>query len=250
MTNAADVISFSAAFIAGVAGSAHCFAMCGSLAGAFGMGTRAASVSAGASTRAAPLRVSMGAMFGDALSYHAGRLGGYAVAGAICGLLGATLQAVLDLARIGSWLRIASGVLLLLIALRMLSPWNPLRGLETLGAKFWRGLQPLTRKTGAMSGRARAVALGFLWGWLPCGLVYSMLLFAALSADALNGGGILLAFGLGTLPAMLTSTVLASHVQDLLRNRWPRFASGILLLLLGAWMIWISLPAAEHVHHH
>jgi uncharacterized protein len=237
MTDSADVISVSAAFVAGIAGSAHCFAMCGSLAGAFGMRARAIGVSAGGA-------------FGNALSYHVGRLSGYSVAGAICGLLGATLQAVLDLARIGSWLRIASGVLLLLIALRMLSPWNPLHWLETLGAKFWRGLQPLTQKTGALNGRAQALALGFLWGWLPCGLVYSMLLFAALSGNALHGGAILLAFGLGTLPAMLTSTVLASQVQRLLRNRWPRLASGILLLLLGAWMIWISLPAAEHVHHH
>jgi hypothetical protein len=234
MTNAADAISLSAAFIAGIAGSAHCFAMCGSLAGAFGMRARAVG----------------GGAFGNALSYHVGRLSGYTVAGAICGLLGATLQAVLDLARIGSWLRIASGVLLLLIAFRILSPWNPLRWLETLGAKFWRQLQPITQKTGALDGRTQAVALGFLWGWLPCGLVYSMLLFAALSGNAFEGGAILLAFGLGTLPAMLTSTVLASQVQGLLRNRWPRFASGVLLLLLGAWMIWISLPAAEHVHHH
>lgn len=234
MTDTASALSLSAAFIAGIAGSAHCFAMCGSLAGAFGMRARAAGLS----------------VLGNAVSYHVGRLSGYAVAGAICGLLGATLQAVLDLARIGSWLRIGSGVLLLLIALRMLSPWNPLRWLETLGAKFWRRLQPLAQKTGTLQGPAQAVALGFLWGWLPCGLVYSMLLFAALSGDALRGGAVLLAFGLGTMPSMMTSTVLASHVQRLLRNRWPRFASGVLLLLLGAWMIWISLPASGHAHHH
>ncbi|MET0534439.1 MAG: sulfite exporter TauE/SafE family protein [Steroidobacter sp.] len=237
MSTTVDTISLSAAFIAGLAGSAHCFAMCGSLAGALGMQARAIGANAGGA-------------FGNALSYHVGRLSGYALAGAICGLLGATLQALLDLARVGAWLRIASGVLLLLIALRMLSPWNPLHGLETFGAKFWRHLQPLVRRTGALSGRSRSMALGFLWGWLPCGLVYSMLLFAALGGNAIQGGATLFAFGLGTLPAMLTSTVLASYVQRLLRNRWPRFASGILLLLLGAWMIWISLPISEHAHHH
>lgn len=237
MADTADAISLSAAFIAGVAGSAHCFAMCGGLAGAFGMRVRS---SATAASNA----------FGNALPYHAGRLSGYAVAGAVSGLLGATLQAILDLARIGAWLRTASGVLLLLIALRMLSPWNPLRWLETWGAKFWRRLQPLTRKTTALSGNAQAIALGFLWGWLPCGLVYSMLLFAALSGRAVDGAAILLAFGLGTLPSMLTSSVLASQAQHLLRSRWPRFASGALLLALGVWMIWISLPAAGHAHHH
>lgn len=237
MTDASAVISLSAAFIAGIAGSAHCFAMCGGLAGALGMRARATSSSAGAA-------------FGNALSYHAGRLSGYTVAGAICGLIGATLQAVLDLARIGSVLRIASGVLLVLIALRMLSPWNPLRWLETLGAKFWRRLQPFTLGTSNMIGHTQAVALGFLWGWLPCGLVYSMLLFAALSGHALNGAAILFAFGLGTLPSMLTSSVLASGVQRLLKQRWPRFASGALLLLFGVWMIWSSLPAPGHGHHH
>jgi uncharacterized protein len=237
MADAANTISFSAAFIAGVAGSAHCFAMCGGLAGAFGMRVRS---SATATSNA----------FSNALPYHAGRLSGYAVAGAACGLLGATLQTILDLARIGAWLRTASGVLLLMIALRTLSPWNPLRWLETLGAKFWRGLQPLTRKTAALNGNAHAIALGFLWGWLPCGLVYSMLLFAALSGRALDGATILLAFGLGTLPAMLASSVLTAQARNLLRSQWPRLASGVLLLALGVWMIWISLSAAGHVHHH
>jgi uncharacterized protein len=237
MVDAANAISLSAAFIAGVAGSAHCFAMCGGLAGAFGMRVRSNATSASNA-------------FSNALPYHAGRLSGYAIAGAVCGLLGATLQTLLDLARIGAWLRTASGVLLLLIGLRMLSPWNPLRWLETFGAKFWRRLQPLTRKTAALNGNAHAIALGFLWGWLPCGLVYSMLLFAALSNGALDGAAILLAFGLGTLPAMLTSSVLTSRAQQFLHSRWPRLASGVLLITFGAWMIWISLPAAGHVHHH
>jgi uncharacterized protein len=237
MADAANAVSLSAAFIAGIAGSAHCFAMCGGLAGAFGMQTRSS------------VAVSSSAL-GNALPYHAGRLSGYALAGGICGLLGATLQAILDLARIGAWLRIASGVLLLLIALRILSPWNPLRWLETLGAKFWRRLQPLTRKTGALNGNARAVAMGFLWGWLPCGLVYSMLLFAALSGRAIEGAAILLAFGLGTLPALLASSALASQAQHLLRGRWPRLASGVLLLAFAIWMIWISVAASDHLHHH
>lgn len=237
MPDSTAAISLSAAFIAGVAGSAHCFAMCGGLAGALGMRAR--------STATSPHSA-----FTNALSYHVGRLGGYAMAGAICGLIGATLTAVLDLARVGVVLRIASGVLLMLIALRMLSPWNPLRWLETLGAKFWRRLQPFTLGTGKLTGHTHAVALGFLWGWLPCGLVYSMLLFAALSGHALNGAAILFAFGLGTLPSMLTSSVLASQVQRFLKGRWPRFASGALLLLFGAWMIWVSIPAAGHAHHH
>lgn len=237
MADATAAIGLAAAFVAGVAGSAHCFAMCGGLAGALGMRSRVTATSPSAA-------------FGNALPYHVGRLSGYAMAGAICGLIGATLQAVLDLARIGAALRIASGVLLMLIALRILSPWNPLRWLETFAAKFWRQLQPFTLGAGKLTGHTQAIALGFLWGWLPCGLVYSMLLFAALGGHALNGAAILLAFGLGTLPSMLTSSVLASQMQRFLKSRWPRFASGALLLLFGAWMIWVSIPVSGHGHHH
>lgn len=236
MTDATHALSLSAAFIAGVAGSAHCFAMCGGLAGALGMRAHAKA----ATGRSA---------FTNAFSYHGGRLGGYVLAGAICGLLGATLQSILDVARMGAWLRVASGVLLLLIAVRMLSSWNPLRSLETLGATFWRRLQPLVQTTRTLNGNTHAVALGFLWGWLPCGLVYSMLLFAALSGQAIVGAAILLAFGLGTLPAMLSSTLLASQTQRLLHRRWPRLASGVLLILLGVWTIWVSLLSGSHAHH-
>jgi len=236
MSNATEVISFAAAFVAGIAGSAHCFAMCGALAGAFGMRARAISPSANAA-------------FGNALWYHAGRLSGYTVAGALCGLFGATLQNIIDPVRIGPWLRVASGLLLLLVALRILSPWNPLRRLETLGAMLWRQLQPLAGKAGSLSGSVQALALGLLWGWLPCGLVYSMLLFATLSGHAASGAGILLAFGLGTLPAMLSSSVLMSQTQRLLRGRWPRLASGALSLLFGVWMICVSMPLSPHAHH-
>jgi sulfite exporter TauE/SafE len=237
MADATAAITLSAAFVAGIAGSAHCFSMCGGLAGALGMRSRVTATSPSAA-------------FANALSYHVGRLGGYAVTGAICGSIGATLQAVLDLARVGAALRIASGVLLMLIALRILSPWNPLRWLETFGAKFWRRLQPYTLGAGKLTGHTQAIALGLLWGWLPCGLVYSMSLLAALGGHASNGAAILFVFGLGTLPSMLTSTVLASQMQRLLKRRWPRFASGTLLLLFGAWMIWVSIPASGHAHHH
>lgn len=247
MSDATTVIGLSAAFTAGLAGSAHCFAMCGALAGAFGM--RSNSRPAAGPANAATVAVSKHALV-TALPYQLGRLSGYSAAGAICGVLGATLQSMLDLASIGAALRIGSGVLLVLIALRTLTPWNPLRWLETLGARFWRSLQPLTRRTTAMSGHTRAMALGFLWGWLPCGLVYSMLMFAALSGHASSGAAVLLAFGLGTLPAMLVSSALASSTEQFLRSRWPRFASGALLLGFGIWMIWASLPAATHVHHH
>ncbi|HEX2493047.1 MAG TPA: sulfite exporter TauE/SafE family protein, partial [Steroidobacter sp.] len=181
-----NTISISAAFIAGLAGSAHCFGMCGGIAGALGMRARTTGHTAAA------------ALF-NAGGYHTGRIGGYTFAGLLFGFAGARLQSILDMLRIGAALRVASGVLLILLALRILIRWNALAVLERLGARFWSKLQPLAHQAATSSRCGQALLLGFLWGWLPCGLVYSMLMFAAMGAGALHGASVMAAFGAGTL---------------------------------------------------
>src|SRR5690606_29921793 len=162
--------------------------------------------------------------------------------GAIAGLLGSGIQAGMTLMSLGPVLRMASAGLLIALGLRLLLPINPLRWLESLGARIWQRLLPLARQRAQHAGTSigNALTIGLLWGWLPCGLVYSMLLFAALSGGPAQGAGILLAFGAGTLPAMLTSTLLARQMQRLLARRWPRMASGVLLIACGLWMLWAS----------
>lgn len=217
-------VSLSAAFVAGVAGGAHCFAMCGGIAGALGM--RARMHARGAAVA-----------FLNAVAYHIARVGGYAAAGVIFGFAGAGLQSMFNLMRIGAVLRIASGALLILLGVRILLQWNALAVVERLGARVWLTIQPLAQRAARSESPGRALLLGFLWGWLPCGLVYSMLMFAATSGDALHGAAIMAAFGLGTLPSMLTSSLIASQLQRTLARRWPRLVSGALLLLFGAWMM-------------
>jgi sulfite exporter TauE/SafE len=232
-------VGLSAAFVAGVAGSTHCFAMCGGMSAALGMRSRATAVDA----RAA---------FVNASAYQLGRIGGYAIAGALFGFAGATLQSMFDLMRIGAALRIASGILLILIALRLLIRWNALGGVERLGARFWSKLQPLAQRAARSEGRGRSLMIGLLWGWLPCGLVYSMLMLAAASGHAGQGASIMATFGLGTLPSMLTSSLLASQLQRMLAQRWARIMSGLLLIVFGVWMMVLPIlhtgHAAGHVH--
>lgn len=232
---AGSSISLAAAIIAGLAGSAHCFAMCGGLAGALGMRARARAAGAHGA-------------FGQVLAYQAGRLSGYTIAGALFGLFGAGLQAIIDLPRLAVMLRVASGALLVLIALRVLFAWNTLAWLDALGVRFWRRLQPVAQHAARAQGAGHALALGLLWGWLPCGLVYSMLAFAALSGSAWSGALILLAFGIGTLPSMLTSTLLASQLHRWLSRRWPRLVGGALLLAFGLWLAGAAIHAGSHSH--
>jgi sulfite exporter TauE/SafE len=228
-----DAISLWAALLAGVAASGHCFAMCGGMAGALGQRARHQS------------RDSTSLLMHTSL-YHCGRIGGYAIAGALCGLFGSTVNALLNLGRLGAALRIASGILMLLIAARIVIRWNGLAWLERQGAKFWAHIQPLATRQLSGTHSFNAVTVGFLWGWLPCGLVYSMLLFATTSANGLQGASIMIAFGIGTLPSMLTSSLFAAKLQSLLKHNVARLLSGIALACFGFWMI---VAAIQHSGH-
>ena len=230
------IVTLPAALIAGLAGSAHCFGMCGGIAGALGM--RAA--------RSA--RVPAQAVLHSSL-HHVGRIGGYAAAGALSGAFGHAAHAILDLARIGATLRIASGVVLLLIAVRLLWRWNGLALLERLGSRFWLKIRPLAVREAGSTGARSALTVGFLWGWLPCGLVYSMLLLAAVTGTALHGAAVMAAFGVGTLPSMLASSAFASQLQRMISTGWSRLTSAAILAAFGIWTIAAPLyPHAQHVH--
>ncbi len=75
--------------------------------------------------------------------------------------------------------------------------------------------------------------MGGLWGWLPCGIVYSVLIAAVATGSAVNGGLLMLAFGLGTLPTLLAMGLAAVKLKSFLQNIWVRRASGLLVISVG-----------------
>jgi len=222
MTPDTAAIALTAAFVMGLSGSAHCFGMCGGLATAFGARLRTKE------RDASPLA--------NATTPQLGRIVSYTSMGAICGGVGQALQALLDMARLGVALRALSGALLLLVAARLLFRWNGLAALERLGVYIWRVVQPLTRSIAADS-TAQPFLLGIVWGFLPCGMVYSMLAFAALSGSAVKGAALLLAFGAGTAPAMLLGTLAAAKSMQVMNSAWGRRFCGSLLATYGAWLL-------------
>lgn len=229
MTDIAQAVTLSAALMAGVAGSAHCLLMCGGLAGALSMRNRMATPSL----------------------YHVGRLGGYSMAGALFGLFGASLQSALNLPLLATTTRLAAALLVILAGVRVLSGLNGLAWIERLGARFWKLVQPVAKQAAGGSGSSagRSLLLGLLWGWLPCGLVYSMLLLAALSGNAVRGAAVMLAFGLGTMPAMLAGSLLGARMHRWFEMRGRRQWSGAVLLLFGAWLAWAAWPSLDHAGH-
>jgi len=234
-------LSLAAAFVAGVSGSMHCMAMCGGLTSALGVRARAQGHTAPAA-------------FFHASTYQIGRLSSYAVAGALCGAFGSVIQNILNLVGLALWLRVLAGALLVALGLQVALGWRLLQPLEKLGAKAWRRLTPLTQSA-PRSGLAQALFIGALWGWLPCGLVYSMLLLGALGASPLQGAAVMVAFGAGTLPAMLSSSLLSSQLtrittQTGIHNNF-KWLAGALMLGLGVWTAWVALVHlyAHGVHH-
>ncbi|MES1195626.1 MAG: sulfite exporter TauE/SafE family protein, partial [Steroidobacter sp.] len=215
---------------AGLTGSMHCLVMCGGIAGALGM-------------RARTLGQSAPRAFTHSLLYQFGRLSSYAVAGMVVVAFGETVQALLQWLPVAQTLRMLSGLLLIALGLQLMFHLRLLQPLENMGAVLWRRVAPLAQHT-SRQGWLGTLLFGALWGWMPCGLIYSMLLLGALGGSATHGAMIMLAFGLGTLPAMLSSSVLAAQLTRITTLREMRISAGVLMMALGWWTMWFA------IHHH
>jgi sulfite exporter TauE/SafE len=217
-----DWITLGAALLTGLMGGVHCAAMCGGIATGFSaMGPHA--------------------RWKYAIEPNLGRVGGYVVAGAIAGGIG---HGIVDLARLDwlAWvLRAAVGLVLVVVALRLLDRNGRLAFLAVPGAGgAWRRLRPLQRRFLPANSSPKRIGLGLLWGWMPCGLSTTMLAAAWLQADARNGALTMAAFGLGTLPLMVSLTWSGARLgQRLQRGGW-RIA--IALLVLAAGLLTIASP--------
>jgi len=217
-----DPAIWIAAFMTGVMGSGHCFAMCGGIAGSMG------AVSAANRGHRAPVAV---------LQFHLGRLFSYSVLGGAAGGLVGTVGLLGHAQFIGHWLRLATAVMVALIGLRFLLDWRGLDLIERSGALIWKRVSPWMMKTVGRRGIAWRLALGLGWGLLPCGLVYTMLLTAGSTGNPLAGSATMLAFGVGTMPAMLGVSLAAPGLSGLLSDRTFRGFVGFSLIVLAVWMI-------------
>ena len=180
------------------------------------------------------------------LAYQAGRIGSYSFAGALVGAFGGLLQASFDVDKAALAARSLAGLVLILAAVGVLSKWRPLSRLEVLGARIWKHLAPAARAI-PVGGLRSSLLLGMLWGWLPCGLVYSMLLVAALAGGPLMGAATMLSFGVGTAPAVLATGLLGGQVWRVAEARRLNLAAGSILLIFG--LLTMLAPLSGHAHH-
>lgn len=213
--------SYFSLFLIGLLGGTHCVGMCGGIVGALSMG--------------AASRPSLH------LAYNLGRIVSYGVAGAIAGAMGEASVALSGQLPVRIILFVLANLMLVALGVYLMGATRALAFTERFGQKLWRHVQPLTRRYLPVRTVAQAFPLGLLWGWLPCGLVYSALVTALTSGSALRGAGMMLAFGAGTLPNLLLAGLLAVRLNEYVDKPVVRFTAGLLVLAFGLWGVFVAL---------
>ncbi len=235
------------AVLAGLAGGVHCAGMCGGIVGA---------LSGATGQRQPPMRLHV--------AYSAGRVASYALAGALAGGAGGALgwAGSAALGARGSPLgqsvfMLVASLMLVMLGLYLSGLAPAVQRIEAFGNGLWRRLQPIARPLLPAGTVPRALGVGAVWGFLPCGLVYAMLATAAATGSPAMGAAVLAAFGLGTLPGLLAVGFWLSRFRGIVRSPRARLAAGLAVCLSGLYGLALfghavfsgSDPHAGHHHH-
>lgn len=213
-----------AALLIGFLGSGHCLVMCGGIVGALQLAMPA-------QTPAKKLLLQ--------LVLSAGRLTTYALFGATVGYAGVSAMQLAGASML--WLRLVAGILLLMMALYISRIWFGLLVLEKGGRVLWQYVQPVSRRFLPLDSPAKAYAYGLCWGALPCGLVYSALGWSLASGGAGSGAALMLAFGVGTMPAILLTGSAAQLMNKVKSHTAVRYMAAAMLAIYGSYTIWLAI---------
>jgi len=230
------------AFIIGLLGSGHCIAMCGGittmLTSALPTANKYSQQQIPVNEQTVATNIKHNSKIKLVFAYHLGRIASYSFIGAIVGYSGSIAAKNIGVPLAG--LRMFSAVFVILLGL-YLGQWLMwLNRVEALGKKLWQFISPLASKAIPVDSPLKALILGAVWGWLPCGLVYSTLTWALASSDLLTGAAIMFSFGVGTLPALLTLSVGFTSIKSLLINPLLRKTMALVLISFGIYSIVVA----------
>ncbi|MDX1655303.1 MAG: sulfite exporter TauE/SafE family protein [Candidatus Competibacteraceae bacterium] len=228
---------YLAAFLVGLRGGVHCFGMCGGIVGALTLGLPAA------------VRARFVAMLPYLGAYNAGRIASYTLAGALAGGVGAWAAHLASVRHGQQVLQVIAGLFMMLLGLYLAGWWQGLARVERAGGVVWRHIQPLGRGLLPVRSPLQAAGLGLVWGWLPCGLVYSVVIWAIGAGGAARGALLMLSFGLGTLPALLGMGAFAAALAKFVARPWVRHTAGALVIAFGLWKVLLVVGLGGEGHH-
>jgi sulfite exporter TauE/SafE len=219
--------SYLGAFLVGLTGGIHCIGMCGGIV-----------------TALTPAVASSNHQQNDwqhfviLLGYNLGRITSYSLAGALVGGLGASVFSLAELNYSRQIMLLIAACFMLALGLYLAGVWQGITYLERYGKYLWRYIEPLSRPFIPATTLAKAVPLGFFWGWLPCAMVYTILAWAVSAGSAQQGALLMLAFGVGTLPNLLAMGYLATRLAALTRHPLVQKTVGLLLASIALWMLY------------
>ncbi len=227
-------LGFGAAIVVGLLGSSHCIGMCGGIVAALNMGVRN------------EIGNRPKSLFVYHLAYNSGRIISYLLVGGLAGSLGAGM-AQLGLSPVAG--KLLAAAFMIALGLYLTNWWRGLALLEKLGSRLWRHIQPLGQRLFPIQNPKQAFLLGLIWGWLPCGLVYSVVAWSLTSGNALDGAKLMLGFGIGTLPALLIAGTALSYFRNWVQSPLLRTSAGIMVIVFGLYNGFTVLSGIRHQHH-
>lgn len=230
-----DPLTLGSAFILGFFSTLHCVGMCGGIIGALSL------------SLPVEIRNNKTKLFSFVLSYNLGRLISYSAAGLIAGAVG---SGVLQSAGFDQGHKLLQNVgVTMMVAIGLyLTGWLPqLTRIEKIGIPVWKYLEPIGRKLMPVTSLPKALVYGLVWGWLPCGMVYFVIIWALTAGDAIHGALTLLAFGAGTLPTLITAGFMTSWISRLANSTRARQFVGLLIIALAIGSLFI--PMEHHTNH-
>lgn len=219
------------ALLLGFFGSVHCVPMCGGIAGIL-------SQAAGQTRTQKQLVISLG--------YNAGRISSYTIMGLLAGSVGQLLAQSLSGHDLLPFSRYLTAGFMIAFGLYLMGWQNILAGLEKLGHRLWKRIEPYGRRVLPVDSLSKAYRFGLIWGWLPCGLVYSTLAWALASGDVLQGGLLMLCFGLGTLPMLLALGLASRKLAEFQRSIWVRRTAGGLIIAFALYHLSVPMDHSAH----
>ena len=232
-------LTLLASFIVGLSSTLHCLGMCSGISTVlFLQNTKPEN----------NLRV-----YKNALVYNFGRLFSYTAIGLLAGVASQFVSQAF-LLQGHFFLQVCSSIILILIALNIIGVFSISLILEKLAIFIWQPIKNLMKSFIPAKSPVEIFCLGLVWGWLPCGLVYSVLLLAVSSGNAIQSGLCMLAFGLGTLPGMLMTSVGSNIIKRGMQKPVFKYISAFLIIIIALIPFKTAFidhdQHAHHSHHH
>lgn len=230
-----EELALVSAFLVGFLGSVHCIGMCGGIVGALTFGSPH-------NKNQRPHSIIFYLIY-----YNFGRILSYSLAGGIAGFLGSRIIDATIFSNAQLIGAVISSVFMIALGLYISGWWHGLALLEKLGMKVWKFIEPASKSFLPIKNSWQALMLGLVWGWLPCGMVYAVLVWSLSAGSAMQGALLMMAFGIGTLPTLLALGAFAKWVEKMRSQPIVRKTAGFIIMSFGIFILLFSSSGHYHL---